>query len=109
MTCSQWVSIASLRTSRRYLVTKTRCTCRLWTTLLPRRTFGSGVHRGDMDKMVQCGHARETRQAGHGRTAELGGQGALHRLRPDPLDDRDALLPGRSRPRRVAALAEVDG
>src|SRR5258708_38887055 len=97
MTCSQWVSIASLRTSRRYLVTKTRCTCRLWTTLLPRRTFGSGVHRGDMDKMVQCGHARET---GHGRTAELGGEAAQHRLRGPaetrPPGDQAARAPATS-------------
>src|ERR1035438_8066387 len=49
---SQAASISPSRTSRRYLVTKTRWTWRLQATLRPRRISGSGAQRGDIDKML---------------------------------------------------------
>src|SRR5437867_2745909 len=73
------VSIGSLSTSLRYLVTKTRCTWRLKTTLRPLRIFGSGVHRGDIGKMVRwpgetgcAGSALPGRRAGSGVAGNAG-------------------------------------
>src|ERR1035437_970257 len=46
MTCSHKVSISVLNTPRLHLVTNAKWTCRLWTTLRPRRILGSGSHLG---------------------------------------------------------------
>src|SRR5664279_4052777 len=46
MTCSHRLSISVSNTPPRYLVTNTKWTCRLWTTLRPLRILGSGSHLG---------------------------------------------------------------
>src|SRR5665647_1000053 len=46
MTCSHRLSISASNTPCLYLVTNTRRTWRLWTTLRPRRVLRSGSHLG---------------------------------------------------------------
>jgi hypothetical protein len=44
------VGMASLNVLRRYFVTKTKWTCRLWTTWRPVLTSGPGSRRGDTNQ-----------------------------------------------------------
>src|SRR5712691_12761573 len=55
-------SMAPESAPRLYLVVKTRWTCRLYTTLRPLRTSGSGVHRGDMDQYDTLAHMKSVVQ-----------------------------------------------
>src|SRR5664280_1156250 len=89
MSCSHRLSICVLNMPRRYLVTNTKWTCRLCTTLRPRRILGSGSHLGvGGHRYVACYEGPSVSE----RRAE-GAPGRALRPRPIRVEPRTRTTP----------------